>query len=120
MVLPLIPPAVEGLVGALSLGAGLLIGNEIFGDKPERTPWQETYADQEHKRYKDFCNNKPPKTGDRCTDLKNELDWLKQCRDLRQNWDDKWWPGKHQDPINKLNKGIKRLQKRFDNPKKIS
>lgn len=35
----------------------------------------------EYRRYKNICNNPPPPTGDHCQDKRNEIEWLKQCRD---------------------------------------
>lgn len=40
---------------------------------------------------------------------------MKMCLKLRQEWDDKWFPGRHEKPINDLKRGIKKLEKRLKN-----
>jgi RHS repeat-associated protein len=67
--------------------------------------------DTEYLRYKDMCNKPPPPTGDHCQDKRNEIEWLKQCRDMRQEWDDRYWPERHEGDIRILNRSIKRLER---------
>ena len=69
----------------------------------------------EYEAYKNVCNSPPPPTGDHCKDLSNRIKWMKQCRDLRQQWDDKYSPGRHDEPIRQLTQKIKKLEKRYKN-----
>ena len=49
----------------------------------------------EHDYYKSVCKPKLPPSGDQCQDYRNQSQQAQMCANLRQQWDDKWWPGRH-------------------------
>lgn len=83
------------------------------GAKPERTIAQESQADLDHDHYKRICEEPPPPNLDKCAEAKWEENRAKQCMDLRQDWDNKFWPGRHQTAIqneaNRLAKWSKKV-----------
>ena len=66
-----------------------------YGPMPPRTAAQEAQADLDHDFYKKRCEEPPPPGLDKCENAKWQRDRAKQCMDLRQDWDNKWWPGRH-------------------------
>jgi len=72
-------------------------------------------AQSEYLRYKDFCGAPPPPTGNRCEDMRSRIKWLTQCRNMRQQWDDRYKPGRHSGDIDDLSRTIKKLKKRYGN-----
>lgn len=75
---------------------------------------------KERRKYKDFCDNPPRPTGDKCTDLKNKINYQRQCADLKERWD-KSWPndkfpgGRHQSEIKERRASADKLQEQYDN-----
>jgi RHS repeat-associated protein len=84
-----------------------------YGPRPVYTPAQEAQLDAEHKAYKNLCT--PPPGLDPCELAKWEKNNLQGCIDARQNWDNKWWPGRHaveiQNTINRLAKAAGKIAK---------
>ena len=115
--------------GPIGCGVGATIGTVIVGgvalaailSTPGDTPHSRSEADlsferqTEYLRYTGVCNTPPPPTGNRCKDMREEIKWMKTCRDMRQQWDDRWFPGKHATDIRNLNRGIRKLEKRYAN-----
>ena len=62
-------------------------------------------AREQYRRYKAFCSAPPPPIGNICTDLINRADWLFQCANMRENWDNEWMPGRHRQAIIELRRG---------------
>ncbi len=120
-------PAYIWIAGGASVGAGAACVATNCGqaavdamaaipwEKPERTPENEAQADAEHDVYKNFCNSPPQQTGNMCKDRRNYIKWLQQCRNLRQSWDDKWFPGRHADDIAGLDRAIKDEIRKYNN-----
>ena len=100
---------------AVNTAGAVAVAAASYGPKPTRTAADEAQADLEHAQYHNYCDNPPPPTGDRCQDMKNMIGYLKQCRDMRQAWDDKWYKNRHADIISILNKRIKTYEKRLAN-----
>ena len=61
--------------------------------------------------YKNICNQQPPPNLDKCEEARWQLRKAKQCRDLRQAWDDRWFPGRHAQEIKNWNRRVKNLEK---------
>ncbi|MCD9461372.1 hypothetical protein LU351_20435 [Marinibactrum halimedae] len=72
-------------------------------------------AQSEYLRYKDFCNNPPPPTGERCKDMRERIKWMQQCRNMRQQWDDRYKPGNHSDHIRRMDRDINKLKRVYNN-----
>ncbi|WP_339133389.1 MAG: RHS repeat-associated core domain-containing protein [Candidatus Electrothrix sp. GW3-4] len=68
----------------------------------------------EYDRYKARCNERPPGGLDQCEKWRWLLQRNKDCRDMRQAWDDKWQPGRHQNDIDNLQRGIDKLQDKIN------
>ena len=73
------------------VAAGAAIAAQIPGD----TPVNSAQRQAEYLRPKNSCDKKPPKTGDICSDLSNEIDHYENCADWYQWWDNKWQPERH-------------------------
>ena len=73
---------------------------ENFIDHPQ--------AKEEYRKYKQFCNNPPPETGERCTDLLNRAEYLFRCAKMKDDWDGKWLPGRHKSDIADMREAAKR------------
>ncbi|EAP9953413.1 RHS repeat protein [Salmonella enterica] len=65
----------------------------------------------EYEAYKNRCNQSPPPNLDFCSLAKWKLSRNKDCRDMRQSWDNKWLPGRHAKNIAELDVGINKLAK---------
>ena len=83
-------------------------GKDIRGEADD-------WAKDLHKEYKSWCGPKPPKTGDICYDLKREIEYFEQCVQLRQAWDDSFFPGRHNDHIQQDLRSLKKLKRRLKN-----
>ncbi|WP_067274889.1 RHS repeat domain-containing protein [Mitsuaria sp. 7] len=115
------PPG-GGVIGAIVVGragswagraAGEWLNSVLFS---ESIPGKDEFAKQsEYLRYKNACDTPPPPTGDPCQDQRNEIARKKQCRDMRQQWDDRYEPGMHAGPIRDLTRQIKDLERRLKN-----
>jgi hypothetical protein len=71
---------------------------------------EEQLRQVEYKSYKARCNQSPPPGLNPCDLARWKLQRNKDCRNLRQAWDDKWLPGRHQKDIQNLDQGIKNLE----------
>lgn len=72
---------------------------------------QQSQARQdEYDAYKNRCNEKPPEGLDACELAEWKLKRNKECRSMRQAWDDKWLPGRHANDIANLDRGIQKLE----------
>lgn len=94
-----INPAVQPYVAA---GLDAVFGDPYaasYGTKPERTAAQEAQADLDRDHYKRICEEPPPPNLDECETAKWQRDRAKQCKNLRQDWDNKFWPGRHDEAI---------------------
>ncbi|MEH6462281.1 hypothetical protein, partial [Chitinimonas sp. JJ19] len=67
-------------------------------------------ARAEYDAYKARCNQSPPPGMDPCALAQWKLRRNKDCRNMRQGWDDKWLPGRHADDILNLDRGIQKLE----------
>ncbi|MCX2784614.1 RHS repeat-associated core domain-containing protein [Microbulbifer thermotolerans] len=96
-------PAAGCLAGAwggpVGCGVGAGIGTAIAGgialaailSTPGDTPTDKADKARERKEYSRICKTPIPPTGDPCTDAKNNLNRLKQCLQLRENFSRKWY-----------------------------
>ena len=64
----------------------------------------------EYKSYKARCGQSPPPGLNPCDLARWKLQRNKDCRNLRQAWDDKWQPGRHRNDIENLDRSIKNLE----------
>ncbi len=93
--------------------AGAIIANGIGSDSV--STGDEFAKQTDYLRYKNVCDNPPPPTGDKCKDLKNMIEYHRKCGDLRQEWDDKYFPGRHAPDIAKERRLERKYQNRLDN-----
>ena len=68
----------------------------------------------DYQNYKQRCNEPPPPGLDKCAEAKWKLQRNKDCRSMRQAWDDKWQPGRHANDIRNLDRSIEKLQSWID------
>jgi RHS repeat-associated protein len=113
--IPAVPPILE-FMGVVAISTGIKYGvdmavDEVL-DRPDRSDYDESSANELHSSYKSYCNNKPPKTGDNCADLRSEIEWYQQCIALRQAWDD-GFGDLHGRPIKDLTNGLRKAKKRL-------
>ncbi|WP_018414754.1 RHS repeat domain-containing protein [Teredinibacter turnerae] len=91
---------------AAGLGALASIADSLSkSDKAEKA--------RERKEYSRICKTPIPPTGDPCTDAKNNLNRLKQCLQLRENFSRKWYndgDGGHMLEIQNTRDGIRNLE----------
>lgn len=84
---------------------------------PWDDPWDENdreiQREDEYQNYKNRCGQSPPGGLSACDKLRWQLQQAKDCRDLRQSWDDNWYPGRHEQAINDWNNRVNRLQRRI-------
>ncbi|UGS42588.1 Protein RhsD [Pseudocitrobacter corydidari] len=64
----------------------------------------ELQKDREYKKAKTFCDNKQPdpfrkRYENRCAFLSDTINHAQKCIDLYNDWDYKWFPGRHDDKI---------------------
>jgi len=75
--------------------------------------------DAEHRAYKDYCQNPPPPTGDKCTDLQNRINYHLQRANMMEQWDVNWphqkyLGGRHAGEIASRRAAAAKLQAQFD------
>ncbi len=109
---PTLPPIECGHVGSIQ-GDKQLVPNAIFSGRKENI--DEFAAESDHKRYKDYCNKPPKPTDDKCEDFRQQYKHMKECKRLRERWDDLYWPGRHASDITVLKDRMKKTKKRYDN-----
>jgi RHS repeat-associated protein len=106
------PPADphSSTAGASGNGSG---GPSASGNATTTTPsaQDENERKQEREAYKKRCNESPPKCLNPCETARWTLQRNIDCRRMRQTWDDKWYPGRHDGDIANLDRGIKDLRK---------
>jgi len=78
---------------------------------PPASPIDPTSRQGEHDTYKKRCTEQPPGGLSPCALAKWKLQRNIDCKNLMQAWDNKWFPGRHAQSINELNKGIEKLTK---------
>ena len=118
--IPAIQAAVGTAVVAISAGVACDITNCGQGvanaiDSAAKSVGDVFAKQSEYLRYKNYCNNPPPPTGDRCKDLKNNIEFYKTCADVRENWDNKFFPNKHEKNIRDHRKSERKYRKRLAN-----
>ncbi len=79
---------------------------------------REIQREDEYQGYKSRCNEKPPEGLSDCEKKEWELQQAKDCRDMRQAWDDKWYPGRHNQAIRDWNNRVKKIERTLKNIKK--
>jgi RHS repeat-associated protein len=80
---------------------------------PKDTPLPDKFVDhpkakEQYRKYKQFCNNPPPDTGERCTDLLNRAEYLFKCAKMKDDWDNEWLPGRHKANIAEMREAAKK------------
>jgi RHS repeat-associated protein len=104
--------AFSALAGGAAMAAILSVPGSTEQAKPtELTPEQEAARDAEHKRYKQRCEEKPPTGLGGCDLLRWLLQQARDCRDMRQQWDDRWMPGRHAQAIREWTNRIRNLER---------
>ena len=110
---PIAPIIIPVVIGGGIIAGVIILGNAISDDLPGAllTPDQEVEKQLEYENYKNICNQQPPPNLDKCEEARWQLRKAKQCRDLRQAWDDRWFPGRHAQEIKNWNRRVKNLEK---------
>jgi uncharacterized protein RhaS with RHS repeats len=108
--------AVSPVIGTFVIVGSIVLGmpSEI-GEEPDIEQIQADWLRQnDYERYKNVCNTPPPPTGDKCQDMRNEIERWQKCAELRDAWDRRW-AGNHAIEISKAEKNARKWQKRLDN-----
>jgi len=73
-------------------------------------------ADYEAYKYGpcDPQNQIPPSNLSPCNAAKWKLSVVKKCQEMRQEWDDKWQPGRHAQEIDNMNRWIAKLERKVE------
>ncbi|ECI6612508.1 RHS repeat protein [Salmonella enterica subsp. enterica] len=110
-----IPAILEGINwlfwGSAAAGSAVLAtpsDSEKSKNTDSSNPKQRTI---DHRAYKQRCNEPPPPGLGDCPLAEWKLNRKKDCRNMRQAWDDKYSPGQHAKDIFDLDKGITKLTK---------
>ncbi len=92
-------------------------GNESGGSGSSATSTSTTTEQEQDQRQRDYlaykkrCEEKPPPTcNDPCEEARWELQRDIDCKRMRQEWDDKYWPGRHWQVIRDLGRSIRRQE----------
>jgi RHS repeat-associated protein len=67
--------------------------------------------DDEYNQYKEICNKPKPDGLNKCEEAKWKLNKAQKCVELRQNWDNRWWPGRHDHEIQNNRNTIEKAKK---------
>ncbi|EHX9751550.1 RHS repeat protein, partial [Escherichia coli] len=99
----------SGLLGGDILKPGILGGLTLGSvtQRPSRTAEEEVQAQIEYLAYKKRCEQKPDSNLSRCAAAIFQKSRKEDCLRMRQEWDDKWWPGKHADEIKNVKASLK-------------
>jgi RHS repeat-associated protein len=87
----------------------------ILGNPTELNSGEQEWINQQHRQreydaYKKRCNEPPPNGLSPCDLARWKLRRNMDCRNMRRAWDDKWQPGRHQNDIDNLVRGILNLE----------
>ena len=107
--------AAEALINLIGILVVVDAANDINKNPAaeEQTGSAKVEKARERKEYSRICKSAIPPTGDPCTDAKNNLERLRKCLLLRQNFSRKWYNDGdigHLTPIQNTNKAITRLE----------
>jgi|HubBroStandDraft_2_1064218.scaffolds.fasta_scaffold16294_1 RHS repeat-associated protein len=80
------------------------------GPGPTPAPSPNSDRSNEYAGYKKRCNEPPPPGLSPCDLARWKLQRNQDCRNMRQDWDDKWSPGRHSNDISNLDRSIANLQ----------
>jgi RHS repeat-associated protein len=100
--------------GGGGAGAGIgaaIIGGIVAGSSSSSQDAAQRQA--EYDAYKKRCNETPPPGLDKCEKWRWLLQRNQDCRNMRQAWDDKWQPGRHEGDIRNLDKAIENLKQKI-------
>jgi len=64
----------------------------------------------EYNAYKNRCNQPPPPGLSPCDLARWKLQRNRDCRNMRQSWDDNWMPGRHATDIANLDRSVQNLE----------
>ncbi|MEW5251357.1 RHS repeat-associated core domain-containing protein [Microbulbifer discodermiae] len=109
--------AIGSFAGPIGCGVGAVLGGAVLATVaviPGDTPTDKADKARERKEYSRICKTPIPPTGDRCTDAKNNLNRLKQCLQLRENFSRKWYSdgdAGHMTEIQNTRNAVRNLEK---------
>jgi type VI secretion system secreted protein VgrG len=104
--------ALAGAIAGVGLGIGIATLWDAYNDSDVDEQTQADWLrENDYQRYKNRCGQKPPPGLSKCDELRWKLQQAKDCRDLRQRWDDRWQPGRHEQAINDWNNRVNRLNR---------
>lgn len=96
MALPAIPVILEGIaVGVRAIQTAIMAAKAIEAASNA----VDAARQAQYQRAKDFCDNGPEETGNKCGDLSRQIDHAEKCIDMYEAWDSTWYPGRHADKI---------------------
>jgi hypothetical protein len=104
--------AVVGLAGGYGLFSLANSNSEISEDENQKI--QDKRKNLEYENYKNRCNEQPPKNENQCDVARWKLERNKDCKNMRSDWDNRWFPGRHENDIVNLERGIENLSKWID------
>ena len=103
---------IGGLIGlAATVGLFSMASSNTMTGEDENQEAQNNRKAKEYENYKNRCNEQPPKNESQCDTARWKLERNKDCRDMRSDWDNKWYPGRHTKDIMDLDRGIPKLEK---------
>jgi RHS repeat-associated protein len=80
------------------------------GPGPTPAPSPSSDRASEYSAYKNRCNQPPPPGLSPCDLARWKLQRNRDCRNMRQAWDDRWMPGRHANDIANLDRSIANLE----------
>ncbi|EAY9565644.1 RHS repeat protein, partial [Salmonella enterica] len=115
-----------GIIFSFLLGAGSTIQAQQSRQADNRPSTQEearneaeSQKDQEYQKAKKFCDNKQPEPfrkryENQCAFLSDKINHAQKCVDLYNDWDNKWFPGRHDEKITSWENRINNLKEEYE------
>lgn len=102
----------SGILNQITSGAAIL---SSIPQRPSRTAEEEIQSQVEYLAYKKRCEQKPDDNLSRCATAIFQKNRQEDCLRMRQEWDNRWWPGRHDDEIKNVRNGLKNAIKDVKN-----
>lgn len=65
----------------------------------EKNPADAVQRQAEYEKAKRFCDTPPDEGGSQCSGLSKKIDHAEKCVGMYEDWDSKWFPGRHSEKI---------------------
>jgi RHS repeat-associated protein len=96
------------VVGAGAIGIGIAMSNSA--GVPSADLSTSGLRQAEYEQAKNFCDKPPPSGGSECSSLSKAIDHAEKCVALYEQWDMKWFEGRHQEKLQTWKNRIKNLK----------